>query len=245
MSLSTSSARDCVNDTTTDQAPDLLVALWASLLAGTSHVRVFTTSTHYELLVSPSGRSGRASSRRDLAARVFDRVLRGERQKVVALSLGLSGATIAQTVGEVARDMNLEQRFSRLPAPVVMLAHAAQHPSWLMLEVRGELSWQQQPERVVRVSHCARLLGNLLTSSQRDVARQLLEGETHAQIAARRHTSLRTVANQLAQVFRAFGVTGRFELLRALCERRAGTPAAARIGIQDPLPRGVSSQKFL
>jgi DNA-binding CsgD family transcriptional regulator len=196
-------------------------------------VRVASTNTHYELLVSPSGRgAGAASSRRELAARVFDRVLRGERQKVAAMSLGISPPTVAQMVGEVATDMNLEGRFSRLPAALAILAHAAQHPDWVTLEVEGELSWQQQPQRLVRVSLCENLVGDALTNSQRDVATQLLEGSTYAQIAERRRTSVRTVANQVCRVFRAFRVTGRFELLRALSERSAGTPAASSIAIQ-------------
>jgi DNA-binding CsgD family transcriptional regulator len=233
MSTLTSPARACVSDTAPNRAADLLAALWTSLIAGDSHVWVAPTNTHYELLVSPSGRGGGAASlRRELAARVFDRVLRGERQKVAALSLALSPATIAQMVGDVAMDMNLEGRFSRLPAALAILAHAAQHPHWVTLEVEGELSWQQQPQRLVRVSHCQRLLGDALATCQRDVASQFLEGATYAQIAERRRTSVRTVANQVSSVFRAFGVTGRFELLRALSERSAGTSAASSISIQ-------------
>jgi DNA-binding CsgD family transcriptional regulator len=231
MSSSMSAAQDCVN-VTTNRAAELLAALWASLIGGASHLRVSATSTHYELLVSPSGRRvGPASSRRELAAHVFNRVVRGERQKVAALSLGLSPATIVQMVGEVAMDMDLEGRFSRLPAAIAILAHAAQHPT-VTLEVEGELSWEQQPQRLVRVSRCERLLRDALTSSQRDVACQVLEGATYAQIAARRRTCVRTVANQVTRVFRTFGATGRFELLRALCERKAGTPAAPSIDIQ-------------
>ena len=82
------------------------------------------------------------------------------------------------------------------------------------------------------MSHCQRLLGDTLATSQRDVASQFLEGATYAQIAERRRTSVRTVANQVSSVFRAFGVTGRFELIRALSERSAATPAASSVTIQ-------------
>ena len=51
-----------------------------------------------------------------------------------------------------------------------------------------------------------------LTSAERGVLRLLMDGKTNADIAAERGTSPRTVANQIAVLFRKFGVGSRIEL---------------------------------
>jgi DNA-binding NarL/FixJ family response regulator len=51
-----------------------------------------------------------------------------------------------------------------------------------------------------------------LTEAERGVLRAILDGKTNAQIAAHRRTASRTVANQIAQLFRKMGVRSRAEL---------------------------------
>jgi DNA-binding CsgD family transcriptional regulator len=51
-----------------------------------------------------------------------------------------------------------------------------------------------------------------LTDAERSVLNDLLEGKTNAQIAALRMTSPRTVANQVASLFRKLSVRSRGEL---------------------------------
>lgn len=50
------------------------------------------------------------------------------------------------------------------------------------------------------------------TDAERAVLSAVLEGKTNAQIAAERRTSARTVANQVAGLFRKLGVRSRAEL---------------------------------
>lgn len=52
-----------------------------------------------------------------------------------------------------------------------------------------------------------------LTAAEREVLALLLAGRTNAEIARRRTTSVRTVANQLASLYRKLGVSGRREIL--------------------------------
>jgi DNA-binding NarL/FixJ family response regulator len=52
-----------------------------------------------------------------------------------------------------------------------------------------------------------------LTAAESEVARYLLEGRSNAEIARRRGSSERTVANQVSSVFRKLGVRSRLELL--------------------------------
>jgi len=51
-----------------------------------------------------------------------------------------------------------------------------------------------------------------LTQAERQVAAGVLDGRTNAAIAMARRTSCRTVANQLAAIYRKLGVSSRWEL---------------------------------
>lgn len=55
-----------------------------------------------------------------------------------------------------------------------------------------------------------------LTPAEREVVELILEGLSSKEIAARRGTAARTVANQLARVFEKMGVNSRGELIAAL-----------------------------
>ncbi len=68
---------------------------------------------------------------------------------------------------------------------------------------------------VVRVPLPAADLG-ALPPAQREIAELLLAGLGNAEIARRRGRSERTVANQVAAIFRRFGVSSRAELAAKL-----------------------------
>ncbi len=57
-----------------------------------------------------------------------------------------------------------------------------------------------------------------LSDAEADVARRILAGEANETIARARGTSLRTVANQVASIFRKLGVASRTELVAKLYE---------------------------
>lgn len=59
-----------------------------------------------------------------------------------------------------------------------------------------------------------------LTEAERDVARLVAKGMSNAAIAEARGTHVRTVANQLASLFRKLGVASRAELRAALAKGR-------------------------
>lgn len=85
----------------------------------------------------------------------------------------------------------------------------------LNFEDEGELVVVQLPSRAER-----RIAA--LRPSEQEVARGLINGKTNAEIAAERGTSARTIANQVAAIFRAYGVCSRAELAR--CLERASSP---------------------
>jgi DNA-binding NarL/FixJ family response regulator len=55
-----------------------------------------------------------------------------------------------------------------------------------------------------------------LTKAERDVAALVLEGLSNREIARARGTSVRTIANQVAAIFRKLKVTARVELSQAI-----------------------------
>ena len=67
---------------------------------------------------------------------------------------------------------------------------------------------------------CASALA-ALTRAEREVVLLVLAGASSNEVAARRRTSSRTVANQLASAFRKLGVNGRTELAARLDELHA------------------------
>jgi len=72
-----------------------------------------------------------------------------------------------------------------------------------------------------------RSLGHLLTRSEQEVLRLLIEGKAYQEVAALRRTSQRTVANQVASAFRKLNVSGRIDLLgKALAMSKPRSPRA-------------------
>jgi DNA-binding CsgD family transcriptional regulator len=67
--------------------------------------------------------------------------------------------------------------------------------------------------------------GPPLTAAEREVSSALLEGQTYAEIARRRETSVDTVAKQAGSAFRKLGVSSRSELVaRGILPAPGGQP---------------------
>lgn len=84
------------------------------------------------------------------------------------------------------------------------------------------LSWEGASYAVVAYVPEALHLPDRLTRCEAEVVRMVCDGSSNADIASRRGVSVRTVANQLAAVFRKLGVGSRSELL-VLVHRRSLT----------------------
>jgi DNA-binding NarL/FixJ family response regulator len=56
-----------------------------------------------------------------------------------------------------------------------------------------------------------------LTAAEHDVALAVLAGASNREIALRRGTSERTVANQLRSIYSKLGISGRIDLIRCCC----------------------------
>ncbi len=67
----------------------------------------------------------------------------------------------------------------------------------------------------------------LLTETEADIARDILAGMSNAAIAAKRGTAVRTIANQVASIYRKLRVRSRLELsLYALAGRHTFEPTS-------------------
>lgn len=83
----------------------------------------------------------------------------------------------------------------------------------LGLRHRIELILHLSPDAGVRHADDA------LTPAERAVLEMIVEACSNAEIARRRRTSVRTVANQVASIFRKHGVASRGELITLLARR--------------------------
>ncbi len=72
-----------------------------------------------------------------------------------------------------------------------------------------------QGEHFALVSHPSAAQATLgaLTPAEHAVATLVMDGHSNAQVARLRRTSVHTVGNQIASIFRKLGVSSRFELI--------------------------------
>ena len=203
-----------------------LSSVWPELISGRARIvnSGVTQAHHYFQLAAGNGLRGpgRLTASR---LKMFERVLLGESQKVIAIEIGCSTSTVATAVGHCLRAMGLNGGTSRVPALLVLLLHAL-HGRPHGVEVRVERSpGEGGALQVVSSARLELYLRDKLTTTEMQVVGHLVDGSTHAEIAQLLQKSVRTVANQIASAYRKLGVSGRMELLCFLVSR-LGTAAA-------------------
>jgi DNA-binding CsgD family transcriptional regulator len=135
----------------------------------------------------------RAQAYRALTPRetvVVDQSIRGLASKSIAYATGLTPARISHLLASAASKLGFRDRLELVRVASTLRCH-------------GKFS----------------LLATPLTEAERDVWRLVHEGLSNAEIANRRGTSVRTVVNQVASLFRKVGVRGRAGLVAAAPER--------------------------
>jgi DNA-binding CsgD family transcriptional regulator len=222
--LRASALREEGNPTT----PFDLSELWRELGSGRCKVAdSFHSETRCYLVLVPAAAEG--SHRRRPNSRglyVLERLLLEGSQKGLALSLGVSTSTVAGVTKDCLFGMGLRCSPSKVPPLLVMAAHAEHGHVSLAKARSSQLFGRDGWFRVISAMRPDRELGGLLSSAELAVARLLVDGKSHAEIARLRGSSLRTVANQLAAVFQRLGVSGRADLLRALSVGPSGCEPA-------------------
>lgn len=167
-------------------------------------------------------RNAENASRSPLDARerqVARLVGRGRASKQIAHALGVSSSTVARAIDRCARVLGSDGRVD-LAILVAALDRASQpggHRAAHAFVGRSATLARAPGTTVLSVSLGVGPLWERLSAAERAVAALALAGHPSATIALRRgHRSERTVANQLACVFRKAGVSGRIELASRL-----------------------------
>lgn len=200
-----------------DAAPDgnePLGALWDALVTGREHaVHSYHADGRSVVVVRrarPDERLPSLANARNRA--LLTRVLLGEPQKIVALDFNISPSSVAAIAAQYAEAMGFGEGVSRLPLLLVMAAHAAAHGD-------GEARARSASFDHGAVSHRALAVTPPdparwgLSVAECQVAALLLERHRNADIARLRHTSSRTVANQVGSVMHKLGARGRSEII--------------------------------
>jgi DNA-binding NarL/FixJ family response regulator len=145
------------------------------------------------------------------------RLVLGQPQKAVALELGTSAAAVTQRAQRCLRRLGLRCRLSLMPLFAVTAGMVHHRSSQVDVVARVSLRRVQVEELdVVSFPRPDAALPRELSNAEQKVTRLLIEGRSQAEIADRRGTTPRTVANQLGAVFAKLHVSGRVELIRYL-----------------------------
>lgn len=229
--------------TTADEHAELEIDLaltWREVVLGVSRVvGWFFTEQRCGLILARNDGPAPVLSAKQLA--IVESVLCGTCQKVVGINLNAAPSTIALHARQGLAKLGVTGRPSKVHPLLMQMARAACEHS----RAAGSLSIVDSPLgelQVVGIERPDMRLG-ATPAAELDAARRLFEGQSHAEIARARHTSQRTVANQLAAVFRRFGVSGRNELLNRLFGVRDPEALRAESDLLPPpsRPRMVAS----
>jgi DNA-binding NarL/FixJ family response regulator len=175
---------------------------------------------------------------------ILESILCGVGQKRIAIELGLAPSTVALNASLALQGLGVSGRPSRVH-PLLMRAAAAAREHQL---VAGSVSFIRHGDidlQVIGIARPDRRLADVLPAAELEVVRYLLEGRCYADMAKRRGTSERTIANQIAAVFKRMKVSGRSELLLRLFELEGSAPRlVAADSVPPPPPTVRHSRPF-
>lgn len=192
-----------------------LCSLWQELVEG--HTRVvdaFFTAERCYLLLAPNVSGTPALHGRRLA--ILQGILCGQDQKRVAIDLELAPSTIALNARLGLQALGSSGRPSRAHPLLMLVARASSQRALGTVGTLSLLTETDEEFRVVSVLRPEQPLSRLLPPAELAVIQSLVEGLSYEEIAQRRGTSTRTIANQITAVFRRLRVSGRNQMLHRL-----------------------------
>lgn len=142
----------------------------------------------------------------------IERVLSGERAKLVAIETGITESTVSTSIRYALKWVGLDEDSRRVPHLVVMAirAHRLGEPRRGRQVLLPDNTWLVSTERP------AMPLLELLTAAERRTTLEYLQGKTHQEIAAACGIAVSTVRNQVGAAFRRLKAYGYTELLARL-----------------------------
>lgn len=194
--------------------------VWEALVQGLYRVKdTFTSESGCYLVLSTAAPP--VAPLRPVERRILERILRGDCQKHVAIDCELSTSTIATMAKHALGVLGVSSQPSRAPLAMVLLAQAERADREPAVEAK-KATFRHLERRlvVVEMRRPDRSLASVLPPAEVAVVRARIEGCPHKVIADARHTSQRTIANQLASASRRLGASGRLETINRLLSRK-------------------------
>jgi|GEM_PF-1783455 len=186
--------------------------LWLGPLLGSWSLLDVAASGYgrYLLLRNTSSASPARQSSSARLIRTLSSAAIATSNKVIALELGVSNATVSEDLAKGLAALGLESRIelirlmrgdalTRVPFGFRVRVEEAQGARWAVLAIPVGFE----------------LLGTPFAPGPNAILRGLLEGKTTEAIAALRGTSLATIFNQIAHVSNLLQVSSRYEIVRA------------------------------
>jgi DNA-binding NarL/FixJ family response regulator len=184
---------------------------WNSLLRGewvvSSHAIGVSERT---IVASPTTPTSRAEALDAVELGVAMRRARGEAVKAIAVDLGRGVGTVHRHIASVMTKFKASHQAG-------LVALLKEHPPRGLAARRARSIAADFLVFTCPVAYSA--LPPCLTAAEQAIVLQLVAGSSQRAIARARGTSVRTVANQVASVFRKLRVCSRVELFAALAAR--------------------------
>lgn len=193
-----------------------LALLWRELARGTSRVidAFFSDERCYLVLALQTDDCPTPITGRRLE--ILEAVLGGLRQKSIAIDLQLAPSTVALNSRLALEGLGMSCKPSRAHPLLMLAAKAASEPTPALAKCSTFVTHEDRELRVIGIARPDHRLGAVLPAAELAVIRSLVEGLSYSDIARRRGTSTRTIANQISAVFRRLRVSGRNELVQRL-----------------------------
>src|SRR5262249_20670941 len=143
---------------------------------------------------------------------IVELALTGASNKHIAYTLGLGSGTVASHLQQALAKLKIGSRID-----LMRLGAAASSTAQRAAVGDAELGVLRVDKNGAPWEHPA------LTEAEADVARLVIEGLSNAEIAERRGSAERTVANQVASIYEKLGVGSRPEFVVSLLHARKPT----------------------
>lgn len=205
-----------------------LATVWRRLVAGSWRAVDAYCGKQRCYLVVTSPADPRAPTKRQDDLATLKRVLGGELQKRVAIERECSPSTVTHSTRTGLRRFGFQCTARRTPIVVTLAACADEYDSGAvaLLYPHADAS----SEFLISTERPDRTLPSCLSPREQEVVRGVVEGLSNAQIAraSERPKAVRTVANQLANIFKKLDVGTRVELVWEL-SRESVAPGTQRV----------------
>lgn len=153
---------------------------------------------------------------------VIERLIGGSSQKTVSFDLGVALTTVSVHLRVALDKLGIRRWEHAVLAGAIIMAGGPSAVESGSGAKPGPLGADEQLA-IAKVELCPSSLSEL-TLAEREVTFLVVDGLTNAEIGVQRNSSPRTVANQIAAVFRKLGVHGRLELIRRLALHQVAAP---------------------